>query len=106
MPDEPIEIELDNAMPWVETLPDGRRAVVLRDEFERDTGPRALLILPTKDAWLALHKLHLVAGKLMDEERAAERNEAWRGGRVIAAAGPEGLEPVLYGPVNGPVGQL
>ena len=100
MADEPIEIELDNAMPWVETLPDGRRAVVIRDEFQRGEGPRALLILPHRDGWLALHKLHLVAAKLMDEERAAERGRVWRGGRVIV--GPDLGDPVVHGTVNGP----
>lgn len=89
-----VEIELENAMPWWETLPDGRRAIVIEDEYtsarKGGNGPRVLLILPQRGAWSAAHMLALVTEKIYNEVRAAERGDVHRGGgRIITAPDPD-----------------
>jgi hypothetical protein len=83
-----VEINLEHVLPTWTTLSDGRRAIVI----EESPGSGALLILPDRQAWEAVHRLAVAAERMYPEIRAAERGQAHHGGgRVIVA--PPGAWP-------------
>jgi hypothetical protein len=84
-----VEISLENVLPTWTTLSDGRRAIVI----EESPGSGALLILPAKEAWEAVHLLHVATGRMYPEIRAAQRGEVHAPPPGVVIVAPPGAWP-------------
>jgi hypothetical protein len=83
-----VEIDISLTLPTWKVLSDGRIAVVL----EERPGSGGLLILPQREAWEAVHRLHVATGRMYPEIRAHERGQVhYTPGLVIAV--PDGEWP-------------